>query len=816
MPPPSTAESTACTSPTIALERPGSDLRKPRPTSALPSIPPFQEDPQWAELNDKRISRSADLPRASHNHTKQPTTRPGLTNRDSDRDSDQGALVDGHTLCRGAGSQILKAGWSFLRQRVLPRQETSNLLARDEKEMERMAEKQPLVPKPPTRTVHMDSAGFVDVRENEEMVIDLNKAEKSTKLGEKGLIVDSHQHSKNVVEDSLLRDNRLRLHYLSLVDRLGSKEELRSSVVAGHDPCPSQAVIPVLKRDTPVSADAVNLVKDEARDLTKDDDNATNSTPHTTLQFIPENGRSNIDTAGLVTSLRQVPCSWCPDTRASTDVRPIVAASQQSSGHPVATQQSTVAHPLPIPPATRTSSRSAVKSNTSVVRQLGPTPVTYQQLDSSRAAASTAGTSKSNQTTETPAVGHFPVVQSTDGKSSHSPPQSPTIRIILDDRPSESVPVFMMSGETAQGQLSRSSSQSTFQSLASKKPSEPPNSPLPAVPESQDGAGSMPKRTRRLSRQSSRRSASQSSVSTIRPLSPQSLERSVDRVVQPGVRNLSQLPPINTALLQDVQDSASIISPRSEPRSASSAGSRRRSKVQSARAEKVRAMMFRDTAEIRARNENRILEEKESPNPHGTAVAAAETGDLSRFPSVPLHSHSSSRASTVSRDSLRRRQSWQRSHSGLVQSPIMIVAEADPTRTMSPRSRSNRSIRSHITANGTHTPPRSDSSIPSSDEEGSGVMGAMSPGAHRLRSMSPPLKGKISQSSMISITNIETRMASLEKTTENMNEMLLLLIEKLWPERVMHGGDGAHVQPSMVEKTAGSFEGLIDLGSASA
>jgi hypothetical protein len=232
------------------------------------------------------------------------------------------------------------------------------------------------------------------------------------------------------------------------------------------------------------------------------------------------------------------------------------------------------------------------------------------------------------------------------------------------------------------------------------------------------------------------------------------------------------------------------------------------------RAEKVRALKARDLSSIRARYENKKLEESQA-----LEEAAKEGEKLITDPSIemPKSAHSSpvlierafgqksaprriSSNSTVSNSY--NRSSSRRRHNAI--SPIFLVMEQEPTtgkyRTggLSPRLpvlHRERSVRSHVTSNGTHTPPRSASpSLPSSDDEGYGTQGVPKSAKHnkvepsttntilqqRLQNhpATPvtPVLNLDNRSSTGTDTDLAFRVAALERKNRFLEEALISVI----------------------------------------
>ena len=315
-----------------------------------------------------------------------------------------------------------------------------------------------------------------------------------------------------------------------------------------------------------------------------------------------------------------------------------------------------------------------------------------------------------------------------------------------------------------------------------KAPTEPPMGPLPELPEGHDRSNA-PSRTSYRSKRSSRQTqtshgrnnTSLTSISSSGARSPQQGYRPQDSpgktgsfrssVQQPATLSqldTSSINPMSVRSSHDIRSPESIKSQDSETSTA----------ARSTRAERVRARKLRDTASIRARNENRALEERTTTG----LVAAEKSPHLDQFPAIPLTLPSNQgrntppQPSTTPSNQLRRRASFMRNNSftirqTLSRSPIFIVAESDPrtskfrtacrsqpstpttsssthkldpiptihsmttstttTINTQPSSypikpqKSERSIHSKtsITRNGAQTPPHSESSLQSSDDE---------------------------------------------------------------------------------------------------
>ena len=324
-----------------------------------------------------------------------------------------------------------------------------------------------------------------------------------------------------------------------------------------------------------------------------------------------------------------------------------------------------------------------------------------------------------------------------------------------------------------------------------KAPTEPPMGPLPELPEGADRSSAPSResyRSKRSSRQTQasshgRNNTSLTSISSSGARSPPPGFNYQNSPEQPSSLRSSSGPQqaesrikMDTSVFNPVsvgrsRDLRSPVSVKSQDSEASTAATR---------ADRVRMRKLRDTASIRARLENRALEEREatskaasSPAVNGSSVQG-ESPHLDRFPSIPLSLPNSTQGRNTpppgpNHHLVRRRSSFLRSNSftirqTLSRSPIFIVAESDPltskfrtacrSDSSTPTSPSitsistllsNNSISNHhgqhaqlafpvrskksersmhslsktsITRNGAQTPPHSESSLQSSDEEG--------------------------------------------------------------------------------------------------
>jgi hypothetical protein len=334
-------------------------------------------------------------------------------------------------------------------------------------------------------------------------------------------------------------------------------------------------------------------------------------------------------------------------------------------------------------------------------------------------------------------------------------------------------------------------------------PGPAPTRDLPSLPAGYDRSGG----TNR-----SKRGVSFSDGSPIQP-PPRSPMREVVANTDPSGRRTPIS--INTASMITQSQFKSPTDPTSATSHLSmlSASSQSR-KGDGARTEKVRALKARDLSSIRARYENKKLEESQAleeaakegeklindpsvETPKSLARMSPLLLDKGFGPKSTLRHVSSSNTLNVGRTPARRQNAI---------SPVFLVMEQEPTtgryRTggVSPcLPRRERSVRSHVTSNGTHTPPRSASpSLQSSDDEGYGTQGVSKTGNTNKAESSPanfllqqrrqnhpatPVTPGLnidtapSRSSTGTDTDILHRLAELERSNRFLEEALLAVIK---------------------------------------
>lgn len=490
-----------------------------------------------------------------------------------------------------------------------------------------------------------------------------------------------------------------------------------------------------------------------------------------------------------------------PDTRTIDSAQPANAAPlnltppSQSDKHVVSHLAALAPTALPPPTSSKKNSRSATSRplDRGPIDLNRPFPATVLPLNSKFSSGSPA---RDKLCTTTPHKSAIP-----DGLSLRSSMQSRTESVT--EGHSDTSSAVVMDAEEKKLYQAEIWGVPPNGSTTPPNPGPAPTRDLPSLPAGYD-------RSRGTNR--SKRSISFDDGFPGQP-PPRSPMRDVVANTDPSGRRTSIS--INTASTITQSQSMSPTDPTSATSHLSilSASSQSR-KGDGARAEKVRALKARDLSSIRARYENKKLEESQAleeatkegeklisdpsvETPKSLARRSPLLLDKGFGPKSPLRHVSSSNTLNVGRIPSRRQNAI---------SPVFLVMEQEPTtgryRTggVSPcLPRRERSVRSRVTSNGTHTPPRSPSpSLQSSDDEGYGTQGVSKTGNtnkaesspadfllqqrqqnHPATPVTPVLNINMapSRSSTGTDTDILHRLAELERSNRFLEEALLAVIK---------------------------------------